>query len=52
VRIAGNEEDEARAIVEAWAKSRSVDARVFGREVDEWTAAAAMSSLLREGVRA
>ena len=49
VRIAGNEEDEARAIVSGWAAEHGVDARVFGREVDEWAAARAMSELLRDG---
>jgi succinyl-CoA synthetase beta subunit len=46
VRIAGNEEDRARAIVTEWAAANEVDARVFGREVDEWEAARAMAALL------
>jgi succinyl-CoA synthetase beta subunit len=46
VRIAGNEEDEAKSIVSAWATANGVDAHVFGREVNEWEAASAMADLL------
>jgi len=49
VRIAGNEEDEARAIVEEWGAAEGVPATVLGREVDEWDAARALADLLREG---
>jgi succinyl-CoA synthetase beta subunit len=39
VRIAGNEEEQAREIVQAWADEQDVPAIVVGREVDEWDAA-------------
>jgi succinyl-CoA synthetase beta subunit len=50
VRIAGNEEAEARAIVEEWAAAEGVPATVLGREVDEWDAAQALADQLRGGV--
>ncbi len=49
-RIAGNEEAEARAIVEEWAAAEGVPATVLGREVDEWDAAQALADQLRGGV--
>jgi succinyl-CoA synthetase beta subunit len=39
VRIAGNQEQEAREMVQAWADEHGVPAIVVGREVDEWEAA-------------
>jgi succinyl-CoA synthetase beta subunit len=39
VRIAGNQEQEARVMVQAWADEHGVPAIVVGREVDEWDAA-------------
>lgn len=49
VRIAGNQEDEAQEIVAAWARRTGAPTRVYGREIDEWQAAAAMASLLANG---
>lgn len=46
VRIAGNQEPEARALVEAWAREERVPATVVGREVDEWQAAALLAGAL------
>jgi succinyl-CoA synthetase beta subunit len=46
VRIAGNQEPEARAIVEAWARDENVPAVVVGREVDEWQAAELLAGVL------
>jgi succinyl-CoA synthetase beta subunit len=48
VRIAGNEEAEARSIVEAWAAERGVRAVVVGREVDEWQAAELLATILSD----
>jgi succinyl-CoA synthetase beta subunit len=49
VRIAGNQEPEARAIVEAWAAEHDVPALVVGREVNEWEAAALLAGVLAVG---
>jgi succinyl-CoA synthetase beta subunit len=49
VRIAGNEEDEAREIVSAWAERNGVPATVVGREIDEWDAAAMLADTLSNG---
>ena len=46
VRIAGNQEAEARALVEAWAAEEKVPAVVVGRELDEWQAAGLLAGLL------
>jgi succinyl-CoA synthetase beta subunit len=45
-RIAGNQESEARQILEAWAEENDVPAVIIGREHDEWQAAAALAELL------
>ncbi|MGH2802443.1 MAG: ATP-grasp domain-containing protein [Thermoleophilaceae bacterium] len=52
VRIAGNEEEQARAIVEAWAEQTGVPATVVGREVDEWEAAELLAAALVGGAAA
>jgi succinyl-CoA synthetase beta subunit len=49
VRIAGNQENEARAIVQRWVERSGVDGVVLGREVDEWEAAAALAERLGHG---
>lgn len=49
VRIAGNEESEAREIVEAWARANDIPARVVGRELHEWEAARLLADLLAGG---
>jgi succinyl-CoA synthetase beta subunit len=46
VRIAGNQEAEAREIVGAWAEAEGVRAQVVGRELDEWQAAQLLQELL------
>jgi succinyl-CoA synthetase beta subunit len=46
VRIAGNEEQQARAIVEQWASDNGIPATVVGREVDEWDAAKMLADVL------
>lgn len=46
VRIAGNQEPEARALVEQWARAGGIPATVVGREVDEWEAARLLADLL------
>ena len=50
VRIAGNQEAEAREIVEAWAAAERVPATVVGREVDEWQAAQLLADVLAKAV--
>ena len=50
VRIAGNEEQEAQAIVKGWAERHGVRAAVLGREADEWGAAKQLASILADGV--
>jgi succinyl-CoA synthetase beta subunit len=45
-RIAGNQEAEAREIVQAWATANDVPSLIVGREYDEWQAAAALADLL------
>lgn len=40
VRIAGNEDEQAQAMIREWAEREAVHATVVGREVDEWEAAA------------
>ena len=45
-RIAGNQEAEARSILEAWARDNDVPAVIIGRECDEWQAAALLAELL------
>lgn len=49
VRIAGNQEEEAKAIVRDWAGMQGVDAVILGREVDEWEAARRLAALLDAG---
>jgi succinyl-CoA synthetase beta subunit len=51
VRIAGNQEADARAIVETWAAENAVPATVLGREADEWQAARALATALANGGR-
>lgn len=46
VRIAGNQEAEAREIVERWAEQHAVPATVVGRELDEWEAARLLADRL------
>ncbi len=46
VRIAGNQEDQARATVQDWVARSGVEAAVLGREVDEWEAARALAERL------
>jgi succinyl-CoA synthetase beta subunit len=46
VRIAGNQEDQARATVEEWAQRTGTPADVVGREVDEWDAARMLADKL------
>jgi succinyl-CoA synthetase beta subunit len=46
VRIAGNQEAQARAIVEEWVARSSTEALVCGREADEWEAAQALAERL------
>jgi succinyl-CoA synthetase beta subunit len=46
VRIAGNEEDQAREIMQAWADRVGVPAKVVGRELDEWDAAKLLADVL------
>jgi succinyl-CoA synthetase beta subunit len=48
IRIAGNEEDEAIQIVESWGADVEGPVRVFGRDTDEWSAAAFLAELLKE----
>jgi len=43
VRIAGNQDEQAQAMIRAWALEAGVDATVVGREVDEWEAAAMLA---------
>jgi len=49
VRIAGNQEDQARAMVEEWAQRTGTPADVVGREVDEWDAAQMLADKLAAG---
>jgi succinyl-CoA synthetase beta subunit len=46
VRFAGNESEEARALVLKWATERSAPVLVIGEESDEWAAAALLAELL------
>jgi len=46
IRIAGNEEDLARGVVEEWARRTEAPAIVVGREVDEWEAARLLADVL------
>ena len=46
VRIAGNQEAQARAIVEEWVARSGTEAVVLGREADEWEAAQALAERL------
>ena len=46
VRIAGNQEQQAREWISAWAERERVPAVVVGREVDEWGAAALLAELI------
>lgn len=46
VRIAGNQEAEAREIVEAWAAKHDVPASIVGRELHEWEAAQLLAEAL------
>lgn len=46
VRIAGNEEAQAREMVQEWADRTGVPAVVIGREVDEWDAARMLADVL------
>jgi succinyl-CoA synthetase beta subunit len=47
VRIAGNQEAQAREMVEDWARRNGVPATVVGREVDEWDAAKLLADQLQ-----
>lgn len=47
VRIAGNEEAQAREMVEDWARQAGVPAIVVGREIDEWDAAKLLADQLQ-----
>lgn len=49
VRIAGNQEAEAREIVEAWAARHDVAATIVGRELHEWEAAQLLADALNGG---
>lgn len=49
VRIAGNQEAEAREIVEAWAAKHDVPATIVGRELHEWEAAQLLADALNGG---
>jgi succinyl-CoA synthetase beta subunit len=49
VRIAGNQEDQARAMVQDWADRAGIAAVVVGREVDEWEAARMLADQLGNG---
>lgn len=49
VRIAGNQEQQARAMVEEWAARTGAKATVVGREIDEWDAAGLLADALAEG---
>jgi succinyl-CoA synthetase beta subunit len=49
VRIAGNQEDQARAMVQDWAQRTGNPADVVGREVDEWDAARMLADKLAAG---
>jgi succinyl-CoA synthetase beta subunit len=51
VRIAGNQEAQARAMVQEWADRAGVPATVVGREVDEWDAAKLLADALADGSR-
>lgn len=46
VRIAGNQEDQARAMVQEWVDRAGVPADVVGRELDEWEAARLLADRL------
>jgi succinyl-CoA synthetase beta subunit len=46
VRIAGNEEAQAREVMQEWADRTGVPAKVVGREVDEWDAAQLLADVL------
>lgn len=46
VRIAGNQEPQAREWISAWAEKEGVPSAVVGREVDEWGAAALLAELI------
>ncbi len=46
VRIAGNEEAQAREMVQEWADRTGVPAKVVGREIDEWDAAQLLADVL------
>jgi succinyl-CoA synthetase beta subunit len=50
IRIAGNEEDVARGVVEEWARRTEAPAVVVGREVDEWEAARLLADVLAVSV--
>ena len=50
VRIAGNQEAEAREIVEAWAAKHGVPATIVGRELHEWQAAQLLADALAGAV--
>ena len=49
VRIAGNQEQQARAMVEEWAARTGAAATVVGREIDEWDAARLLADRLEKG---
>lgn len=46
VRFAGNESEEARALVSQWAAERSAPVLVIGEESDEWGAASLLAEML------
>jgi len=49
IRIAGNEEAEAKALLADWAACHPGPVQIFGREANEWDAAKAMSRLVLDG---
>lgn len=49
VRFAGNQAEQAREMVKAWAAEVGAPARVVGEETDEWMAARLLAELLAEG---
>jgi len=46
VRIAGNQDSQAQAMIAEWAARAGVEATIVGREVDEWEAAALLARQL------
>jgi succinyl-CoA synthetase beta subunit len=46
VRIAGNQDEQAQAMIKEWADKVGAQATIMGREVDEWQAAAILARAL------